>query len=85
MLNRLFPLLAKDSSRSRCLSDSMDVARDADLGRDAVKRPFSAETALVDEPGGFPEDFNEFTDRDEREEFSKAGVGPDFGTDITMP
>ena len=63
----------------------MDAALDADLGRDPVKRPFSAETAPVGEPDGFPEALNEFTDRDEREEFSKGGVGLDFGTDITMP
>lgn len=64
----------------------MAAALDADLGRDPVKRPFRADTALVGEPDGFPEAFNEFTDRDEREELSKAGeVGLDFGTDITMP
>lgn len=49
MLRRLLPIRVKESSltsRSTCWrSDSIDAARDAERGRDAVNNPFRVDTA----------------------------------------
>lgn len=72
MLSRLLPRFANDSSSwSMVRSELMDVAREAARGRPPLKRPLSADTALVGE-AGTP---CERTECDETEDAYASGGG----------